>query len=298
MSAPQRTRQGDKGEAVKAWQEFLNAKGFNVGKPDGVHGPGTEKASLAYEASLKQPASRSLTYTAAQKRAIDAVLAIFETGKVPTPESYATCTVLKDGAGISYGKHQCTDKAGSLDLVVKRYIALKGSLASDLQKYLPQLAANDSTKVTPGGPYPAWLNDLISLLKKAGKDPIMQQAQDEVFDEEYFAPAVKHAKDFGLTEALSLLTIYDTCIHSGPGRVATHKAAVKEPTPAAGGDEKKWVKEYLAVRRAWLAANKNPLVQKCVYRQDAITKLIEAGKWDLAMPFVCRGLTVNDQFFV
>jgi len=305
VTTPIRTKQGDKGEAVKAWQEFLNEHGFNVGKADGIHGAGTEKQSLAYEASLKQgaapakaaPAAKSgkLAYTAAQKKAIDAVLAIFETGKVPTPESYATCTILKDGAGISYGKHQCTDKAGSLDLVVKRYIALGGPLAGDLQKYLPQIASNESTKVTPGGPYPAWLNDLIALLKKAGKDAFMQRAQDEVFDEVYFSPAVKHAESFGLTSALGLLTIYDTCIHSGPGRVATHKAAVKEPTPAAGGDEKEWVKEYIAVRRAWLAANSNPLVQKCVYRQDALSKLIAAGKWDLATPFVCHGRTVDSE---
>lgn len=303
MSIPQRTKQGDKGTAVKLWQEFLNANGFDVGKPDGVHGPGTEKASLAYEAAQKKPAAATpaptpkagkITYTASQKKSIDAVLAIFETGRVPTPDSYATCTVLKDGAGISYGKHQCTDKAGSLDLVCKRYIALGGTLAGELQKYMNYLATSESSKVNPSGPFPAWLNELIGLLKKAGKDPIMQQAQDEVFDEVYFAPAVKHAESFGLTQALSLLVIYDTCIHSGPGRVATHKAAVKEPTPAAGGNEEKWVKEYLAVRRAWLAASTNPLVQKCVYRQDALTKLLDEGNWPLKTPFVCRGHTVND----
>ena len=57
--------------------------------------------------------------TPAQKHVIDCVLSIFETGRVPTSASYSTCSILADGAGISYGKHQCTDKSGSLDLVVK-----------------------------------------------------------------------------------------------------------------------------------------------------------------------------------
>lgn len=299
---PKRTKLGDKGDAVKTWQLFLNLQGFPIGKADGIHGPGTEKASLAYEASLKAAAPAKaakerpvIVVSTATRKAIDAVLSLFETGKLPTAAAYATCTVLKDGAGISYGKHQCTDKAGSLDLVVKRYIEFGGQYAAALSKFLPQLAANESTKVDPAGKFPTWLTELIGLLKTAGADPVMQQAQDEVFDEEYFAPAVEKAAALGLTTALGLLTIYDTCIHSGPGRVATHVKLIKEPAPIAGGDERKWVTEYIAVRRAWLAASSNPLVQKCVYRQDALTDLIKAGKWDLAMPFVCRGKTVDLQ---
>lgn len=300
-TAPKRTKQGDKGEAVKTWQLFLNLQGFPIGKADGIHGPGTEKASLAYEASLKAAAAKTaakserpvLVVSTATRKAIDAVLSLFETGKLPTAAAYATCTVLKDGAGISYGKHQCTDKAGSLDLVVKRYIELGGQHAAALSKFLPQLAANESAKVDPAGKFPTWLTELIALLKTAGADPVMQQAQDEVFDEEYFAPAAEKAADLGLMTALGLLTIYDTCIHSGPGRVAAHAKLVKATSPNAGGDERKWVLEYIAVRRAWLAASSNELVQKTVYRQDALVALAQAGKWDLAMPFVCRGKTVD-----
>ncbi len=43
-----------------------------------------------------------MTLTPAQKHAIDCVLSIFETGRIPTAASYATCTILADGAGISY----------------------------------------------------------------------------------------------------------------------------------------------------------------------------------------------------
>jgi chitosanase len=234
-----------------------------------------------------------MNYTPAQKHAIDCVLAVFETGKIPTAASYSTCTVLKDGAGISYGKHQCTDKAGSLDLVCKKYIELGGARAAELTQYMGYLATNESSKVDPKGPFPTWLTNLINLLKALGAEPIMQQAQDFVFDQNYFLPAVNHAKDAGLTTALGLLAMYDTCIHSGPGRVATHRAAFPQKSPKNGGDEKEWVKAYLNARRAWLAGNSNPLVQKTVYRQDAILDLIKADNWDLKLPFKVRGVEVK-----
>jgi len=234
-----------------------------------------------------------MNYTPEQKHAIDCVLAVFETGKVPTAASYSTCTVLKDGAGISYGKHQCTDKAGSLDLVCKKYIELGGARAAELTQCMGYLATNESSKVDPKGPFPTWLTNLINLLKALGAEPIMQQAQDFVFDQNYFLPAVNHAKDVGLTTALGLLALYDTCIHSGPGRVATHRAAFPEKSPKNGGDEKAWVKAYLNARRAWLLANSNPLVQKTVYRQDAILDLIKADNWDLKLPFKVRGVEVK-----
>lgn len=233
-----------------------------------------------------------MNYTPDQKRAIDCVLAVFETGRVPTSASYATCTILADGAGISYGKHQCTDKAGSLDLVVKEYVKKAGKHAKELEACLPLLTSNASTKVPPKGPWGPEVTGLVALLKTAGADPIMHQAQDEVFDANYFLPALNHAKDIGLTTALGLLVIYDTCIHSGPGRVSTHRAAFPEKSPKNGGDEKAWIKAYLNARRAWLAASSNALVQKTVYRQDAILELIKADNWDLKFPFTVRGVKV------
>jgi chitosanase len=233
-----------------------------------------------------------MSITPQQKHAIDCILSIFETGKIPTAASYSTCTILKDGAGISYGKHQATDKAGSLDKIVKKYIAVGGSHASKLQPYVLQLEANESAKVNPTAP-PGWAKTLVGLLKEAGADPKMQSAQDAIFDENYWNPAVTHAKQIGLKTALGHAVIYDTCIHSGPGRVATHRAEFPQKSPANGGDEKEWVKAYVAARRAWLLGNSNPLVQKCVYRMDAFEKLMTEGNWDLVTPFSVRNVKVT-----
>ncbi len=228
-----------------------------------------------------------------QKYVIDCVVSIFETGRVPTDASYGTCSILNDGAGISYGKHQCTDKAGSLDLVCKRYIELGGQQAESLKQYMNYLTTNESTKfnnVTAN--YPAWLNSLISLLKSAGSDPLMKQAQDEVFDKNYWLPAVNHCADIGLKTALGYLVVYDTCIHSGPGRVTSLRSKFPEASPSRGGDEKAWVLAFLNTRRAWLAANSNPLVQKTVYRIDAMLEIAKTNNWDLITPMTVKKVKI------
>jgi hypothetical protein len=234
-----------------------------------------------------------MSVTKEQRHTIDCVVAIFETGKVPTAASYGTCTILKDGAGISYGKHQCTDKAGSLDLVCKRYIELNGQQAAPLKEYMNYLATNETAKLNPAGPFPTWTTSLINLLKSAGNDPLMQQAQDEVFDKNYWMPAVNHCNEIGLKTALSHLVIYDTCIHSGPGRVSSLRAKFPEASPSRGGDEKAWTLAFLNARRAWLAANDNPLVQKTVYRIDAMKEIATAGNWDLNTPLTVRKVKIG-----
>jgi chitosanase len=233
-----------------------------------------------------------MSVTPQQKKVIDSILSIFETGKIPTPASYSTCTILKDGAGISYGKHQATDRADSLDKIVKKYIAEGGTHATKLQPYLPQLAANETAKVNPAAP-PDWAKSLVNLLKEAGADPKMQSAQDAIFDENYWNPALNHAKAIGLTTALGHAVMYDTCIHSGPGRVATHRAAFPQKSPANGGDEKEWVKAYVGARKAWLLGNSNPLVQKTIYRMETFEKLMAEGNWDLNTPLTVRGVKIT-----
>jgi chitosanase len=230
-----------------------------------------------------------MSITPAQKHAIDSIISIFETGRVPTPAAYATCAVLKDGAGISYGKHQCTDKSGSLDLVCKKYIELGGAHAAKLQKYMPYLATNESSKVDPSKAYPMWMAELIATLKSAGTDPVMHRAQDEVFDANYWLPAVNICKEAKLVTPMAHAVVYDGLIHGGFQVVRNRFAAVP---PGRGGDEKTWVKEYLKARRSWLHASANELLRRTVYRQDVFEALIAADNWDLTLPLTVRGVIV------
>jgi chitosanase len=233
-----------------------------------------------------------ITYTPAQRHAINCIISVFETGRVPNPGAYSTCTILPDGAGISYGMHQSTDRAGSLDNIVKRYIELGGVHAAALQAYLPYFASNKSATEPPKGPWSAETRAVIDLLKVAGADPIMHQAQEEVFDRDYFQPAVNHANQIGLTKALSLAVVYDTCIHSGPGGVTMIRNMFAAKSPANGGTEAEWVKSYLNARRNWLATHKMTILHGTVYRMDALLALVQAGNWDLTPPFKVRTVTV------
>jgi chitosanase len=226
-----------------------------------------------------------------QKKVIDSVLSIFETGRLPTPSAYSTCAILTDGAGISYGKHQCTDRSGSLDKIVDLYITRGGKQAEELKQFVPKLATNETAKVDPRN-VPSWAKYLMGVLKTAGADPVMQSCQDEVFDANYWIPALGHVNQIGLKTAMGALVIYDTCIHSGPGGVAIIRARFPEAAPCNGGDEKAWVSAYVNARREWLAANKNPIVQGTVYRMDALREIIRTGNWDLSTPLIVRGTKI------
>ena len=227
-----------------------------------------------------------------QKRIINACLSINETGKLPSPQAYSTVTVLSDGAGISYGIHQSTDRSGSLDAIVMRYIDLGGSMANQFKPFLADLSANFSIAVDPKN-LPQHVKDLENLLATAGKDPVMQKAQDQVFDENYWVPAVQRGVAMNLTSALAYLALYDTCIHSGPSRIDALRKSFPERAPSTGGDEHAWVVAFLNARYNWLKANSNPLVQKSADRVTAILKIAQAGNWTLATPFVYRfGVTI------
>ena len=228
-----------------------------------------------------------MTITSDQKRVIDSVLSINETGKLPSPTAYSTVTILKDGAGISYGKHQSTDRSGSLDAIVMRYMDLNGTLSSKLDPYLSKLTANFSAKVDPSNP-PSDVKALMKLLSDAGRDPLMQQAQDEIFDEQYWVPALNKGKAMKLELALSYLALYDTCIHSGPSRIDALRKNFPEVPPASGGDEKAWTRAFLNARYAWLRAYPNPLVQRSADRVTAILKIAASDNWELKTPFVYR----------
>jgi chitosanase len=228
-----------------------------------------------------------MSVTKEQKVFIDSVLSINETGKLPSPTAYSTVTILKDGAGISYGKHQSTDRSGSLDAIVMRYLDLNGSMASNFDPYLSKLNANFTTKVDPSNP-PADVKALMKLLADAGKDPIMQRAQDEIFDEQYWMPSVNKGKAMKLTLPLSYLALYDTCIHSGSGRIDALRKVFPEVPPSSGGDEKAWTRAFLNARYSWLRSHPNALVQRSADRVTAILKIASADNWSLKTPFVYR----------
>lgn len=226
-----------------------------------------------------------------EKDVCQAIIQIFETGKLTG--GYGTVALLTDGAGISYGKHQATDRSNSLDTILYKYIDRGGRYGSLIEPYLDELQGNLTAKIDPKNP-PDWVVDLINVLQEAGDlDPLMAEVQDEAFDEMYWRPAERQCLDMKLEFPLSYAVVYDSCIHSGPLGVSRIRKLFSEVPPARGGDEKLWAEAYVRARRAWLAANSNSLVRKTVYRMDAFLQIMKQGNWELKTPLVVRGVSIS-----
>lgn len=216
-----------------------------------------------------------------QVKTIKAVLNIFETGSIGG--NYGAVAVLKDGAGISYGKVQATDKANSLDKIVIEYINRNGKYAAQLNPYLEQLA-DPKLPLTNN-------EEFKNLLRKAGADPIMRQTQDDVFDRNYFIPALDKWSELQLTSALSALVVYDSYIQGAFSKV---RSLFKEVPPIKGGDEKLWVSTYVTARNSWLISCGGD-VRRSAYRTNELLKMIKSNNWNLLLPMVVRTIKIEEK---
>ncbi len=226
-----------------------------------------------------------MNITDQQKKIIEQVVNVFETGKVQG--DYGSLVIMADGPHkakqITYGRSQTTEY-GNLEELIEMYVGSGGQFAAQLKPYLPKIG------VTP------LINDATfkQLLRDAGrKDPAMQKVQDEFFDKRYYQPAMTWADGNGFTLALSALVVYDSYIHSGSIPLFLRKR-FSEKTPKNGGDEKKWIKQYVDTRRQWLATHSNTLLRKTVYRMDCFENEIARANWDLSkLPINAHGVDVK-----
>ena len=194
-------------------------------------------------------------------RKVMKVLNVFETGK---PErDYSSVFTWNDGPN---GRKQLTlgvgfTQGGSLQKVIEKYISYGGKNAS----YFSKFNFNDLSL--------AYNKDLIARIKSSGEEPEMIRAQDEVYREKYWIPAKKFFDDNGFTEPLSMLVIADSTLHSGSIPSWLRKR-FKEKPPAAGGDERNWITEYVKVRHDWLWS-KGGLLRNTVYRTNCFKEQIK-----------------------
>lgn len=215
-----------------------------------------------------------------KKNKIQRILNAIETG---TPDgNYGDVSIFKDGpnniAQITYGRSQTTEY-GLLKELLELYISNKGIYANDFIPYINKLEKTPLVKDSK----------FINLLEKAATDPIMRSTQDAFFDEFYWEPAVEWAEANGFTTPLSLLVIYDSFTQSG-GILGFLRNRFKERVPAKGGNEKKWITDYVNVRHAWLKSNTyRPILRKTVYRTQAMINTIESNDWNLDKPYKVNG---------
>ncbi len=226
--------------------------------------------------------------TIQQKKKILQVVNVFETGS-PTG-NYASVTLLQDGPiengkpikQITYGRSQTTE-FGNLKALLQEYVKKNGTFSNDVKPFLPQIGKKPSLCTN---------KKFLQILKDSAiKDPIMAQTQDVFFDTLYYQPAFNWFNSMKFTLPLSLLVIYDSQIHSG-GIPAFLRERFTEPTPKNGGDEKKWIEEYVNVRHTWLAHHPKPILKNTIYRTSCFKDAITHNNWNLNSPIIAHGKTV------
>jgi len=218
-----------------------------------------------------------------QKQSAQAIVNIFETSQ-PLGD-YGKVTLLAGDSGhLTYGRSQTTLASGNLFLLIKAYCeAPNAQFGSALSTFLSRLEDIDLV-----------LDNDISfreLLRSAGDDPVMQEVQDAFFDRVYWEPAAASANFIGSKSALGMAVVYDSRIHGSWHRMRDRTTKKHGALKDLG--EKKWMKRYVKTRRDWLANHSNKLLRKTVYRMDALKKLRDEGRWDLALPFTVRGIIVD-----
>lgn len=226
--------------------------------------------------------------TELQKRAAQAIVNIFETGKAEG--DYANVTLLAGDPGhLTYGRSQTTLASGNLYLLIKAYCeAPDAAFDTELRRYLDRLSDRDLTLDRDMA--------LRQLLREAGEDPVMRQTQDAFFDRVYWNPAVGSADTIGVTSPLGVTVVYDSAVHGSWKRLRDRTDSEHGKAQVIG--QNRWIAAYIEERRDWLATSSITLLRKTVYRMDALKELTGKQNWTLGLPLSVRGVSITREILV
>lgn len=219
-----------------------------------------------------------------KKSLIKKILLAFEQSS--TKIKYDKIYLFEDGPNrkkqitVSFG----VTEYGNLKKMIRTYCLKNGKFSEQFIPYISSIGKNslvDDKK-------------FVNLLKESATDPIMQQTQEEAYDEMYIDPAYGFCSKNNFTEELSKLVICDSYLHSG-SVLSLLRNMFSERPPINGGDEKVWIKSYCEARRKWLENHSNKILNKTVYRMDFMLDRIKKGDWSLSQsPFVANNIKILD----
>ena len=221
--------------------------------------------------------------TATQKQTAEAIVNAFETSQVRG--NYGSVTVIPGDTGhLTFGRSQTTLGSGNLHNLLSEYASNPGArFAGTLAPYLDRLKDRDETLDTE--------RHLHNVLRATADDPVMRDAQDVFFDTRYWQPAVRAANRHGIQSPLGVAVVYDSTVHGSWPLIRDRTNAAVGTVAAAG--ERRWIGQYLAERRAWLAGHARQDLRATVYRLDAFQRLIELDAWSLTLPLVVRDVEIS-----
>ena len=126
-----------------------------------------------------------------------------ETGK------YAAAKDIGDGAGISFGAYQLTEKSGNIEKYLKQlYSKTSDPLAMmHLQKFKKNVYTGNK-------------ESLVNYLKQTGDTNVGRAAQDFLFKNMYLDPAKELAEKYEIKDKASISQIVDHAVNAGIGGAA------------------------------------------------------------------------------
>jgi len=226
-----------------------------------------------------------------RKHVAEAIISTFENSTTALP--YDAAQRLDDGRGITAGRAGFTSGTHDLLLVVRRYEQIAGG-STPLSRYVRPLTAID-TQVADGGDADdtEGLDGFEDTWRTTSRtDPRLDQAQDAVYDDLYFRPAMDQARPLGLTTGLGQLVILDTAVQHGRGGPDGLLALIAETNrkQESGSDPEHtvWLRQFLEIRRAHLRDPADDdtadVWRASIPRVDTLVSLIDQRRFDLATP--------------
>lgn len=231
-----------------------------------------------------------------------AITAVFESGR---PEGNPAAYQTYDSGIISYGRHQATLASGNLWRILEAYfqrsqtptaMALRNEYAGRVQNADPNLRDDPRIK---------------QLLLQAATEPAMSEAQDSVFDSNFYQPAIQRAQELGIKTPLGLACIYDTRIQGGFKYVLDYVASKLGGEGKVGNlgnagviEEDVWINTFLNEREAYLNRLGNKAeaegrtadakaLRTSTFRVSEIRIQAQARNYGLTGQFKVRGQTIN-----
>ena len=220
-----------------------------------------------------------------KKEIVMKLISSAENSTLDWEKQYSYIENINDGRGYTAGIIGFTTKNGDLLDVVRLYNKLNPE--NDLEKFFPALEkVKDTDSENDLG------IDFIKAWEKSAEDEQFRKAQDTIRDRDYFTPAVHLAKGDGLSP-LGQYIYYDAAVVHGIDTEEIGEndydglfyirdiAKKKAKTPLDGGDEYKYLQEFLKVRETVMEKEE---AHKDISRIIAQRKFLEEKNYNLDLP--------------
>lgn len=209
------------------------------------------------------------------------ILNCFENDSASPETDYSSIYIYNDGKNrrkqVTLARG-FTQDGGNLWRVLSNYINKNGKYAEFFVPY--------RSKMSDGSLYTDKIF-LQTLVKASKEDPLMKNAQDEIFNQVYLSGAINYFQNYKFTTPLSFAVIVDSTLQSG-GMLSRLTNGFPEKKPSSGGDERKWITQYVQTRHKWLSGSSSRAIRNSAYRTRFFLNELKKNNWELNCPLVAN----------